>query len=146
MGLLDYIKGTASDLQVAVSSQYQSTKSTIGGWLSWGSPTEVATGLGVDFIGPIYEQVLTPAKSDVNAARLLTQAKKDTTGQASGTPECAWYSALNPLSQCNTITKAVTTKTAEITTGVGDFVSSTLTKTLVIVVVVGLIGFFLLSY
>ena len=55
---------------------------------------------------------------------------------------CSWYSRLNPFSQCNTITKGVTTKVAE----AGSFLQSTMFKIVILVVVTAVIALVGMSY
>lgn len=55
---------------------------------------------------------------------------------------CQWYSRLNPFSQCNTITKGVTTKVQE----VGSFLQSTMFKILIIVTLTAVIALVGMSY
>lgn len=145
-----YLSGTPNEVQAGssytqkMSSLWESAKSTIGGYLNWGSNQDQAQGIYLDYAESPYFSGAAATKQDVSGNRLNTLIQKDPSGQIK--EGCAWYSALNPFSQCNAITKAATEKVSSVTASAGSFVQSTLIKTIVLVVIVGVIALFLMSY
>jgi len=130
-----YASGTPTtfgDVGTSLSTIFTSLKSYIP-FISSSEP--VNEGVYTDFLGNPYEQEqnLSGLSEEAQRDRVYTQSEKDPSGQSGG---CAWW---------NLPCKAAA-KVSEVTASAGEFVSSTLTKTLIIVVVVGTLSLFLMSY
>jgi hypothetical protein len=131
-----YTSGTpieSGGLGTGLSDMFTSIKSVF----SFSSPAEpVNEGVYTDFLGNVYanQQNLSGTEYAAQENRLATIAAKDPSGQSGD--GCAWYNV-----PCK-----VAAKVSAVTSSAGEFVSSTLTKTLIIVVVAGALTMFLLAY
>lgn len=92
------------------------------------APVQDANGEEFGPFAPVA-QVISKAYKDSTA--LMTRTSTPAIPQGDG---CAWYSRLNPLSQCNTITASATSSVASSVSGIGDFLQSTMIKVAVMVV------------
>lgn len=130
-----YASGTPiswGGLGTSVSNMFATVKS----YLPFTSPVEPPSeGVYTDFLGNAYagQQNLSGTEYAAQQDRIATIAAKDPSGQSG---DCAWYNL-----PCK-----VASKVSAVTAGAGEFVSSTLTKVLMIVIVVGVLTLFLLSY
>lgn len=130
-----YASGTPieySGLGTKLSNMFTSLSSYLPFYSSAEPPVE---GVYNDTIGNVYEdnQVLSGLHEWSAKDRLATMAMKDPSGQSG---DCAWYNL--PCKVAN--------KVSSVTASAGEFVSSTLTKTLVIIAVVGILALFIMSY
>lgn len=135
MTVQPYSSGTPiswGSLGTGLSSMFK----TVESYIPFMSPKEpVQEGVGTDFLGNAYanNQVFSGLEQASQADRLATMAAKDPSGQSGG---CAWY---------NLPCKAAE-KVSAVTASAGEFVSSTLTKVLVITIIVGVGALFIMSY
>jgi hypothetical protein len=131
-----YASGTPpvwGGLGTSLSDMFTSVKNLI----PFTSPTEPASeGIYTDFLGNPYasNQVLSGTEQAAQQDRIDTIAVKDPSGQSGD--GCAWY---------NLPCKAAA-KVSAVTSSAGEFISSTLTKVLVITIVVGVGALFMMSY
>lgn len=120
------------EIGTTLSGLYTSVKSI----LPFTSPAEpVNEGVMTDFLGNVYvnQENLSGLSEQAQVNRLATQAAKDPSGQSG---ECAWWNVGCKVSK----------NVSAVTASAGEFVSSTLTKALIIVVVVGVLALFVMSY
>ena len=129
-----YLAGTPISTDPPPGSPAKTMTQTIDGFFHfpalYGPESVVNLGFGRD----PYTQGQHPTDAQSNQDRLATLAAKDPTGQIVG--DCAWW---------NLPCKAAK-KVSDITSSAGSFISSTLTKVLVIMVVVAVIGIFVVSF
>jgi len=130
-----YASGTPIDFGAfgtGISNLYKSITNAIP-FISSSEPAQ--EGVYTDFLGDAYadKQDLSTLKAYAGSDRLITQASKDPSGQSGA---CAWYNV--PCKVAN--------KVSSVTASAGEFVQSTLTKTLIIITVAGVITLFLMSY
>lgn len=130
-----YASGTPiswGSLGTGISNLYATVKS----YIPFTSPKEPASeGVYTDFLGDVYsnQQVFSGLTEQAQVNRIDTASTKDPSGQSG---ECAWWN----------VSCKVSKNVSAVTASAGEFVSSTLTKTLMIVVVVGVLALFLMSY
>lgn len=130
-----YASGTPID-ENAPGTGLSSWFSSITSSIPFLSPAEPSNeGVYTDFLGNVYadHQTFSGLNEEAQRNRLDTQAAKDPSGQSG---ECAWWNV-----PCK-----VAKNVSSVTASAGEFISSTLYKTLAIVVIAGVLALFLMSY